>query len=526
MKNNKFAKISLVILTIALCLGVAFATSALAAEADETQTTSKPEIISQNIVIGDQFYLAYAVDAATVAEGSVTLYVYEKDPRTTDGEVPVKASLTVESSVSTAGTNLASKAENVYIFQIKNAPIAMADLTKVFYIKAVDSQKNESDIMRYSVAEYLYQRLATTPVTDEESGRTNPSQAQKDLYNNIIAFGNSAQLVKNEDEHYNTKGTEKEVALYTADSSALISNWRYVTVIGGKLDNYFTAGVYPIGTPLPLKADDGSLAAKWTVTPYNDGVAGTPLLNQTSVTVTDAERLAVEFGESVVITYPDGYRDLENITAGGNWGAAANNSVGFGSGNSAGKEFATVDGHGTVISATAINNSKYVSVTNEATGENYVEGTSKAFEMSFDIKLNTSGDAVDSIQVVTCVGGARKIYINFFQRDDSGNLRDTLLVKGFHSPFTEKEFAVNPSDWFNVRMVIYNDEPNYIYVYINGDKTDPLKYTRAGTSIDFAGLDEVRFYGNNISDGSDDGCYIDNIFVGFTTEENPWTAEQ
>ncbi len=488
MKNKKFFKISLLILSLALVIGMTFALTASANE-----PASGPEIVSQNINYKGDFALMYAVDAATVKGDSVTLYVYNSYP--TDGVVSIWDG---SDNTTEKITELDEGAGDYYVFQTPG--IAAKDMAKCYYVQAVDAENNKGPVMRYSVAEYLYEKL-----TDDRN-----TEKQNNFLNIVIAFGDNAQIY---------------IGGKADNADDLISKLRYVTVEGGKLDTYFDAGVYPIGSTLPLTNPDPAAATtKWNVTYTYAGGTTETLSNQSSVEVKDAVKTEVALGSSTAIAYPDGYRDLDEFVPGGQWNSSTNNSLGICSGGSAGKDYAIVDGHGTVLHATEINSSKHIYVTPTATGKAYDEATSTAFEISFDIKMLTSGDADDRIQVSTYDTG-RKRYVDFYQYDSEGNLRSKLYVQNFHNAEESREFDVNPNDWFNVRMVVYKNDSDAVYVYINGDTENYLRITRSGSTVDFASLSRGNFYGNNITDGTADQCYVDNVFVGFTTETNPWSAQ-
>ena len=227
MKNNKILRISLLMLSLALVFAAAFAMNI---NATETQQDPKLEIISQNIEYGNQFKLMYAVDASTVTEAPVTLEIYETEP--TEG---VGASYTY--TVSTPET-VAKLNKSCYVFTTNG--ISYTAMAQNFYIKAVDNAGVESAVKRYSVAEYLYERLADTTATEE----------QVNFYNEAIDFGASAEIL------FGGK---------TTDSADLMTKLAYVVVKGGTIDGY-TTGVYPVGQTLNLKADDTTaVAAKPTL---------------------------------------------------------------------------------------------------------------------------------------------------------------------------------------------------------------------------------------------------------------------
>ncbi len=503
MKNNKLSKITLTILALALLIGAVFAMSTSAENA--ATETKKPEIISQNIKYSKDFRLMYAVDASTVAEGPVTLYVYSTEPTAETSNV-IKE-ITVNEPKYVAG-NLKM---NVYEFITPG--ISYTEMTTNYYVQAVDSQGNKSDIKRYSVAEYLYERLATTG--------DNPTAAQREFYRSTIDFGKNAQIVV------------KEMA---ADDPNLISNLAYVTVKDGTINGY-KKGVYPIGSVLTPKADDPTATgAKWTVTPYTNGAAGTALKNQTAVTVTDADKLTVEFGESVVITYRNGYNTLDKFTVGGNMaGGWDNASYGFNRGKEGTSQWENYEGRGVVLRADNLDNSgsnldilPYYNNAGYAHGSTnageYDASTGSAFEISFDMKLNTSGNGDDCIRMNLCTSDNSRKYIVYFYQYEDGVKRTTLKVANYAAPSESKEFDVDPSEWFHVRAVAYKSSYNETvqkwYIYINGDNSNPLVMETPQVAGDFfASFAKIRFNAEN--DNTNDGCYIDNVFCGYTNETEP-----
>ncbi len=493
MKNNKLVKISLLVLSLALVIGAAFAMSV---SADTTPT--KPVIVSQNVAYQGDFALMYAVDAEGIT-GSVTLNVYDKYP-SEDSISPI-CTVVDETAEFVAG-NL-----NKTVYEFKTKGIAAADICTQYYIQAVVNDTNaKSDVLRYSLAEYLYERLATVPV--EENGVMNPSDDQKELYNNVIAFGDSAQ----------------KVIGGISDSANRVKNYRFVTVDGGKLDTYFTTGVYPIGTALNLTPTDpeASGVVDWSVTHYNDGVAGDPQPNMTNVVVEDNDRTHVKFGTVVEINYPAGYQDFEAVVK---FDAPINNY--FGTFTSSypkdnAKFIKLEDEHGVVLEVKdlAANLDMY---RNNSVNNNEVDGltatTGTASEISFDIKLNTSGDANDYVDL-RLVNGANYnvVYlIRLYQYGENGELRNKLYVENGKDSSESKEYNINPNDWFNVRMVLYaNDADFKLHIYING-ATDPLIFDATdsgGFTMHTVSIFRIAPNGTT----GPDGCYIDNFHHGFIKE--------
>ena len=123
MKNTSKTKISIFILSLALLICAVFAMSASAEE-----STTTPEIFSQNVKYTDKFCLMYAVKADTVSGGSVTLNLYEEEP--VEGLEPA-AKYTVKNVTSAADSGAAYDA---YIFTTAGVPATALD--KVFYVQA------------------------------------------------------------------------------------------------------------------------------------------------------------------------------------------------------------------------------------------------------------------------------------------------------------------------------------------------------------------------------------------------------
>ncbi len=513
MKNSKFFKITLAILTVALCLGAAFAMSV---SADDTSPT--PVISQMNIEYSDRFSLMYAVPASTVTEGaSVTLYIHDAEPTEDIYASGVSYTVTAD-EIAPAGDpaeieGAVGLSYDAYVFT--TAGIGASSFTDNFWAVAQDNTTgNFSEVLRYSVAEYLYQRLSTDGITS----------AQKALYDGAIAFG---------------AGAQQAFCSMTADDPYLISNLRYVTIEGGNIGGY-TKGVYPMGVALSLTPDDGSLGAKWSVTPYtmteatdDDGnvtyalTKGEALLNQTSVTLDSSAKTEIVFGSSVVINYTDGYRDLENIAAGSNVGKSAHNTTGFLKGSNVTDDIFKYydDIRGIVIHPEYLSTSSgYVTISTGLTEKTYANVTNAtAFEYSMDIKLDAVASANNFIQLRIRggeAGTANRFYLNLYQYDSDGEARTTLYMRdNKNSANTATIESVNPStDWFHVRIMIYSDDPNTAYVYINGDTESCMKVGASTSDNVFSALKDSRIFA-----GTDDNnsVYADNIFIGFTTATNP-----
>ncbi len=504
MKNNKIVKIAFLVLSLTLVLGAVFAMGAGAAE-PETKT---PEIISQNIEYGERFRLMFAVDASTVAEGPVTLTIYSEKPGAETANTV--ETITVENY--TAKEELGTLGVDAYVFTATNG-IPYTEMTKEYYIQAEDNAGNKSEIMRYSVAEYLYQRLATT-------GNKAPTPAQKNLYNNAIAFGKNAQIVVNK---------------VAADSDELISNLRYVTIDGGTIDG-FTAGVYPIGKVITPKVVN-AIAAKWTVTAYDNGIAAAPAGGQTSFTVTDADKIEVSCNPEDLVSYRINAANFNKVDTYGD--ASYFNSKIYSYGNNCwnlGGVFASDEEHGAFAKftyASANNEAIFDVSTKEATAD-----TATAVEFSFDIKIddsNVTGVTRPRIMPSMSVGSQRITQIGLFYgyADEAAqagwvNATDKLFIadasktawSGIYS-YTEIDYK----DWFHIRIVYYAGDAN-CYVYLNGSDNPTIVFDEtyvlsgSGFTGDISTINRatLRNYGSN---GTGSVISLDNVFFGYTKDTKP-----
>ena len=222
--NKRFSKALVISLALALVIG---ATLAFVSSAE-----TKPEIISNNVEYGEKFSLMYAVDAATVAEGPVTLTIYAEAPA--EG---VKA-LATYTAKAPETIKIQGVETSAYVFT--TAGVAPKDLGDIFYAQATDAKGKTSDAVKYSVTEYMLERLY---------GGATITAAQEKMYKKSLEFGIAAQK------------------LLSPDDEIKISDYSYVRVVGGTA-NGAEKGMYLNGTTLALSAND----SYWQAT-FADGTA-------------------------------------------------------------------------------------------------------------------------------------------------------------------------------------------------------------------------------------------------------------
>ena len=272
MKKN--SKIISLVLAVVLVFGM-LATTALAAGAAAEPTEGGPEIISQNIAYQGTFGLIYAVDAATVKGGSVTVNVYD------DG-MNFLASYTSSKTEDITPAN----SEPTLVYVVQTNAVAAKDMGDVFYAQAVDAQGNAGALKSYSVAEYLYERLYANGVYKATEGE---ALHQKEFYENTLAMGASAQTVL-----INDKLAEG------APPETLITALNYVYVENGFFDGVSTKLSTEAFSVTPtFDSTCGKLSTgKWNVTRFVDGA-------ETTETVADGTEVSVSGTVIITPVYTD-----------------------------------------------------------------------------------------------------------------------------------------------------------------------------------------------------------------------------
>ncbi len=477
MKNSKFIKITLAILTLALCIGATFAIS-IAAE--EAAPASAPKIISQNIEYGANYKIMYAVDAEGIT-GPVTLKVYN--------EYPTEASEAVYEKTLDTTVYINQLEKTVYKFTTQ--AISHLNMTDTFYVVAETAANGKSAIRRYSIAEYLYQRLSDPAA----------SEAQIALYESTISYGNNLQIVVGEETNQDN----------------LIANLRYVVVEGGTVDGY-SAGLYPVGATVAPKADG---VVGWSAVLY--GAEGKQLDsiatgNISSYVIPEtAELVKIKFTTGNVITYPAGAIDFNGITSVPSYISQSNVT-------------AAIENDVLKFTTTTNNSGLTFNLSNMPCKESVVSASdATAVEISFDLKVEQ-------------IGEPKKQFIRFNTRDTDnklyhraeydfvwGSATSPIRLSCIDNSAESKEFNVDSSTWVNVRIVYYkgdtssNAKYGYMHIYVNGDTENPLIIeTHYGSGKAYNGDLNIPVF--NLWGAGTDGqgtVYVDNFFYGYTTDTLP-----
>lgn len=222
--KNRILSLAISASIIASCLA---SISAMAAEAVDP-TEGGPEIVSQNIAYTGNFGLLYAIDAATVEGGSVKVNVYDADMNFVGSYSAYQKTITTAD-----GTTYT----DAYI--VETPGVGAKDMADVYYAQAVDGAGNASKIKRYSVGEYLYERLYANGIVNATEGTTDYNK--KVFYQNVLSMGASAQTVLINDKLAN--GAAKET---------LVTDYKYINVTGGTLADGYTAGIFAEGTSVTV----------------------------------------------------------------------------------------------------------------------------------------------------------------------------------------------------------------------------------------------------------------------------------
>lgn len=265
-------------LMLSLLVGMMAGFNVFAAEEEATV-----EIVSKNVYYADNLRLMYAVKAPAGAE-EVKVNIYNAD-----NELLGEAKLG-------DGVNVPQKATindaECFIF-VSDFGVPAQEIDTVVYAEAVaDGVKSEK--VKYSVLEYLYERLVT--VVDALADTENPLEEekkvrlenQKTMYNNLLAYADSLAAVLIDD----------------GQNVDRISEYAYVRVENGTVDGTYSSAMLKAGTKLDSLAKDDSFTVEngkvlgWKINAYEIGSAPT----ETIIKNDAIAEFAIESGKVYEIT--------------------------------------------------------------------------------------------------------------------------------------------------------------------------------------------------------------------------------
>ncbi|MBO5315551.1 MAG: hypothetical protein J6B48_03875 [Clostridia bacterium] len=477
---NKIKKI-FALSALAVCLaGMVFAFGSSAG------SESKPEIISKNVMYTDKFILMYAVDAETVVGNEATLRVYEEYPTETSTPICTLKDTTAETITKADGTT-----HECYVF-ITNG-IAATEFTTNYYVTVTDGAGHVSDVARYSVAEYLNERLYKNGIAAITEG---DDAVRKDFYLSTLAFGANAENVL-----FNLDDDKEN------DRVDLVTDYKYIYTDLGTIDGEFSSGVYAPATELDVVYTGSDTTVKgWTVENLENGekeflAKGTKLVLESNCYLNPNNTGTVfNFGNGV-------YYNDTNVTSAKRYDYTSS--------------MISVSGQMSRLIDEGI--FKAVKNTDPATGNAYA---SEATVYGAD---NGIADSVYTAMTNPALIFETDIKIDGFNNSKLDNImvrfnglgkqnRFYLTTDGEKVTLSGTNLSLENGEWYNLRFEFYKvsdsgDNGTYATkIYVNnvyvGTKTPT---TEAGTSPSF----RFRLYMTSNVTSAESTFYLDNTFYGY-----------
>ena len=330
MKKSKIIKLLVSALSLCLIIGAMVGITAMA---EETEPTN-PEIVSYNVSYSDELYLFYAVKA-TLAEGeNIYLQICDENGNAledgTDMDIvnpdkPANLSKITDWEIKTI------YGEDYYVF-VTNG-VSAKDINKVEYVKAVitgGEADRESEIVEYSVLNYLYQRL----YKDGVAGATEKEDLlRKDLYQSLVAYGAAAQELLFPEEGITEFDSIRDTKYYFIEGNSYI-HYEDFDVVYPRHDETITDdGEVFYGWNVFAYAADGSVISDGSAV-YADAarvnVAGAKGVYAKPVfAAADAEVnvVAGEAGPEGVVDFNSEYSDLIHVTSAASVTSSIENSI-------------------------------------------------------------------------------------------------------------------------------------------------------------------------------------------------------
>ena len=277
MKNKKLSKICLLTVALALCIT---AIVGISVYADNTPDT--PEIVSKNVSYEGALHLYYAIPAtSSVTADNTVVNVYKTNPDT-DAAAELLGSYSGKTEyIEVLGGNFVV---------VRTGGISAKDIAKYVYAQPV-SGGVAGKVVRYSVVEYLYERLYVADSITE---------VQENLYNSTLRYGIDAQKA--------------------LDASATpIESYRYVYAKNATIDaEGNNSGLYLDGETLTLTCTTEGVLEGWNLkTLGEDGnfVASTQASNTLTVNATTILSPKIFVRENKGETFDKAFKDssYENV---------------------------------------------------------------------------------------------------------------------------------------------------------------------------------------------------------------------
>ena len=267
--NNKRTRLIAAILSLATAVSVALLCLSLFGST-KTSATGKGvdydlnedgvpylNIVSYNVEYGDFMHIAYAVQYSNDFVGENAEFdVSEVRMIFWNGGQSDYTLENAENIVFVAAPDDAAppaKYSNCRVFLSDDIP-AKNIVDTIYaraYVEAADGTIYYSNVSKYSVLQYVYDRYAALDASTATDAETLAKEAaQRELYDRILAYGAAAQKIFG----------------YKEDSLA-IGDYVQISVVGATMDDGMNRGLYCIGDTITLKAKppiEGIIPSYWT----------------------------------------------------------------------------------------------------------------------------------------------------------------------------------------------------------------------------------------------------------------------
>ncbi len=502
MKNSKIAKILITLLSLSLIICGVFALQASAEGEAE-----KPVIVSKNISTEGLIHLCYAIPATnTITAENSTLSVYTSSDCSETSRLgtytPYKNQVHTDINVPgyDAGTGF-------IIF--KTGGISANNMAKYYYAQA-ESNGVKSKVVRYSVAEYLYERLYVSTYTEKET-------EYKTFYNAMLNYGIAAEKLYGKPETNSTLLSEL--------------NYVYVDKALGTLDGKNYSGLYASGTELKLNfTKDGDFDSCNVKTLDADGnfvtnrhtssaitASGTTLVTGVTFFVDNIEK--DNHGETFNAAFKDtNYENVElTDTANHKYSASIYANRGT-SGDQAKVMFGIVndptDETNRVLRLSKGSNTKPYEYEKRYQTNLYINApATTAFDkiiFESDLYLDYADDSPNHLYYFYMKNNSSETGVQFLLGKDGNNLSLRLTGNDVTTTYEPVSGIPFEQSWFNLRVEYYivdaSTNSTNTKIYINDTLVKDVTYTQTATALlDFSTI-------HIVSDGQTYGdFYMDNV---------------
>ncbi len=469
--KNRFSKITLLVLSLALILGVAFALSAGA------EGAVKPEIVGKNISYTDKTAIQIAVDAATVNKDDVELVVTKADGTEITVTDPDEKTI---------------NGKNALVFTLEGIPASAICENVTIVVKSGD---NESDAFTYSVAEYFYERLYSDGIINATEGK---ALSQKALYERYLSYGAAAQdLFLNYDDNGNR----------VAEPVTLVDKYNVIAINKGVLDNGNEVMISPESFSTTVTAND-TLAAdktftdKWTVTTYGETVTTETVENGATVTANGIIAVTPVYNDATGDFYlgdNTGLRidyDADGATApsGGNISAFT---------NSAGNVTAEIGvKDGALVCKKILNGSGSGAKFRWTYSGSYSSYTTPVHIVEFDMMLSGVSYTAKDFATFEIHNAGRKITINMRKVGSEIKLYTSSVDDGI---------TISQNEMHNIRFECDYSNNTLVYCVDNNvEKVSTVTYGTSSSSCVWVNNYYEAYGGQTFT--------FDNVYLGFTED--------